>query len=137
MAKKRGFGPVVHGGREMPYGKGAVAGGFAFLSGAEGRDPNTGEPVEGIGPQTEIAFEKIKSRLEDAGGSVADIVKLTAYLKNREDKEAYMAARDAWLEQNCPEVLSDRAYGSTLLFVSGFSLPEMVVEIDCIAYVGE
>jgi enamine deaminase RidA (YjgF/YER057c/UK114 family) len=137
MGEKRGFGPVVHGGREMPFGKGAVAGGFAFLSGAEGRHPDTGVPVEGIGAQTEVAFAKIKSRLEEAGGSIADIVKLTAYLKDRGDKDAYMAARDEWLEQNSPEVLSDRAYGSTLLFVSGMSHEDMLIEIDCIAYIGE
>lgn len=137
MGNKRGFGPVIHGGEEMPFGKGAVAGGFAFLSGAEGRHPDTGVPVEGIRAQTEVALEKIKSRLEEAGGSIDDIVKLTTYLKQRGDREDYMAARDEWLERNCPEVLSDRAYGSTLLFVSGMSLEDMLIEIDCIAYIGD
>jgi 2-iminobutanoate/2-iminopropanoate deaminase len=137
MGKKRGFGPVVHGGREMPFGKGAVAGGFAFLSGAEGRHPDTGVPVEGIRAQTEVAFEKIKERLEEAGGSIDDIVKLTAYLKDRGDKDEYMASRDEWLAQHAPGSRDDRAYGSTLLFVSGMSHEEMLIEIDCIAYVGE
>ena len=36
---KRGLGKVVHAGREMVWGKGAVAGGFVFLSGAEAAFP--------------------------------------------------------------------------------------------------
>lgn len=136
MQSKRGFGPVVHGGREMPFGKGAVAGGFVFLSGAEGRHPDTGVPVEGIQAQTEVVFEKIKSRLADAGATLDDIVKLTCFVTDRELKEEFMAARDGWLQANCPDLVQARSYASTLLFVSGMSHPDMLLEVECVAYVG-
>jgi enamine deaminase RidA (YjgF/YER057c/UK114 family) len=136
MAEKRGLGAVMHGGKEMVFGKGAVAGGFVFLSGAEGRHPDTGEPVQGIRAQTEVAFEKIKSRLADAGGTVDDVVKFVWFLADRSVKEEFFAARDEWLGQNS-NLLTERSYASTLLFVEGMSHEDMLVEIDCIAYVGE
>jgi enamine deaminase RidA (YjgF/YER057c/UK114 family) len=137
VAGKVGLGPMVHGGREMPFGKGAVAGGFVFLSGAEGRHPDTGVPVEGIRAQTEVVFEKIKSRLEEAGGSLDDVVKFVWYVKDGAPKDEFMAARDAWLERNCPDLLRERSYASTLISVAGMSHEDMLLEIDCIAYVGE
>ena len=57
MPEKRGLGKIVHAGREMVWGKGAVAGGFVFLSGAEARSDDTDEPVEGVAAQTELALE--------------------------------------------------------------------------------
>ena len=134
---KRGLGLLTHGSQAMVFGKGAVAGGFVFLSGAEGRHPETGVPVEGIAAQTEVAFEKIKGRLEDAGATLDDIVKCTWFLKEREQKEAFFAARDGWLERNAPALFAERSYASTLLFVDGMSHESMLVEIDCIAYVGD
>jgi Endoribonuclease L-PSP len=75
VAEKRGLGKVVHAGREMVWGKGAVAGGFVFLSGAEARADDTDEPVEGIAAQTELALDRIKSRLEEAGARLDDVVR--------------------------------------------------------------
>jgi enamine deaminase RidA (YjgF/YER057c/UK114 family) len=137
MQSKRGLGPVVHGDREMPFGKGAVAGGLVFLSGAEGRHPDTGVPVEGIRAQTEVVFEKIRSRLADAGATLDDIVKLTCFVTDRGLKDEFMAARDDWLRRNCPDLIEGRAYASTLLFVNGMSHEDMLLEVECVAYVGE
>ena len=67
MPEKRGLGKVVHAGREMVWAKGAVAGGFVFLSGAEARADDTDEPVEGVAAQTELALDRVEARLEEAG----------------------------------------------------------------------
>ena len=135
MAEKRGLGKVVHAGREMVWGKGAVAGGFVFLSGAEARADDTDEPVGGIAAQTELALERIKSRLEEAGARLDDVVKFVWYLTDRALEEEFYAARDGWLERNAPDLLHERSYASSLLIV-GLAKPDMLVEIDCIAYVG-
>ena len=135
MAEKRGLGKVVHAGREMVWGKGAVAGGFVFLSGAEARADDTDEPVGGIAAQTELALERIKSRLEEAGARLDDVVKFVWYLTDRALEEEFYAARDGWLERNAPDLLHERSYASTLLIV-GLAKPDMLVEIDCVAYVG-
>ena len=133
MAEKRGLGKVVHAGREMVWGKGAVAGGFVFLSGAEARADDTDEPVEGIAAQTELALERIKSRLEEAGARLDDVVKFVWYLTDRALEEEFYAARDGWLARNAPRLFEERSYASTLLIV-GLAKPDMLVEIDCIGY---
>ena len=132
---KRGLGKVVHAGREMVWGKGAVAGGFVFLSGAEARSDESDEPVEGIAAQTELALDRIKSRLEEAGAQLDDVVKFVWYLTDRALEEEFYAARDGWLERNAPDLIRERSYASTLLIV-GLARPDMLVEIDCTAYVG-
>lgn len=136
MAGKRGLGLIQHAGKTMVWGKGAVAGGFVFLSGAEARSDEADEPVQGIGAQTELALNRIKERLAEAGAPLESIVKLVWYLKDRSLEQEFYEARDGWLAANCPSLLRERSYASTLLVV-GLAKEEMLVEIDCIAYVGE
>jgi enamine deaminase RidA (YjgF/YER057c/UK114 family) len=135
VPEKRGLGKVVHAGREMVWGKGAVAGGFVFLSGAEARADDTDEPVEGIAAQTELALDRVKERLEEAGARLDDVVKLTWYLTDRALEQEFYVARDGWLARRAPKLLEQRSYASTLLIV-GLAKPEMLVEIDCIAWCG-
>jgi enamine deaminase RidA (YjgF/YER057c/UK114 family) len=132
---KRGLGKVVHAGREMVWGKGAVAGGFVFLSGAEARADDTDEPVEGIAAQTELALDRIEARLEEAGARLDDVVKFVWYLADRALEQEFYAARDGWLARHAPKLLEERSYASTLLVV-GLAKPDMLVEIDCTAYIG-
>ena len=133
MPEKRGLGKVVHAGREMVWGKGAVAGGFVFLSGAEARSEDTDEPVEGVAAQTELALERIRVRLEEAGARLDDVVKFVWYLTDRALEQEFYAARDGWLARHAPKLLEERSYASTLLIV-GLAKPDMLVEIDCIAW---
>ena len=58
---------------------------------------------------------------------VADICHISAWLTDRADLPAYMAARDAFLSG--ANVLP----ASTLLLVAGFSRPEFKVEIEVMA----
>ena len=131
---KRGLGKIVQAGQEMVWGKGAVAGGFVFLSGAEARSDETDEPVEGVHAQTELALERIKTRLEEAGARLEDVVKFVWYLRDRELIDDFYDARDGWLARHAPRLLEERSYASTLLIV-GLAKAEMLVEIDCYAYI--
>ena len=131
---KRGLGKVVHAGREMVWGKGAVAGGFVFLSGVEARSDESDEPVPGVAAQTELALERIRRRLQEAGATLDDVVKFVWYVRDRELIEEFYAARDGWLARNAPNLLRERSYASTLLVV-GLAKEEMLVEIDCVAHV--
>ena len=135
MPEKRGLGKVVHAGREMVWGKGAVAGGFVFLSGAEARSDDTDAPVEGVAAQTELALDRIEARLTEAGARLDDVVKLVWYLTDRALEQEFYAARDGWLARHAPKLLEERSYASTLLII-GLAKPDMLVEIDCIAYIG-
>lgn len=133
---KRGLGLIEHAGEVMVWGKGAVAGDFVFLSGAEARSYATDQPVEGIAAQTELALERIRQRLAEAGARLENVVKFVWYLRDRELIPEFYEARDGWLERNCPQLVRERSYASTLLIV-GLAKEDMLVEIDCIAYVGD
>jgi enamine deaminase RidA (YjgF/YER057c/UK114 family) len=132
---KRGLGLITHAGQTMVWGKGAVAGDFVFLSGAEARADDTDTPVRGVKAQTELCLERIKQRLNEAGATLDDVVKFVWYLRERELIEDFYEARDGWLDRNCPSLVRERSYASTLLIV-GLAKEDMLVEIDCLAYVG-
>jgi enamine deaminase RidA (YjgF/YER057c/UK114 family) len=61
---------------------------------------------------------------------VPDICHISAWLTDRNDLPAYMAARDAFLGDSV--VLP----ASTLLLVAGFARPEFKVEIEVMAATG-
>ncbi|MDA4126050.1 MAG: RidA family protein [Thaumarchaeota archaeon] len=131
---KRGLGLITHGGKLMRWGKGAVAGDFIFLSGAEARADDSDFPPVGIRAQTELALNRVEKRLKEAGASMDSVVRFVWYLTNRTDLDAFYEARDDWLDKHAPTLLRERSYASTLLIV-GLARPDMLVEIDCTAYV--
>lgn len=135
MTPKRGLGLIEHAGEVMVWGKGATAGGFVFLSGAEARADDTDTPVEGVRAQTELCLERVRQRLEAAGATLDDVVKFVWYVKDRSLIPDFYEARDGWLERHCPSLVRERSYASTLLIVE-LALDEMLVEIDCVAYTG-
>jgi enamine deaminase RidA (YjgF/YER057c/UK114 family) len=116
----------------MVWGKGAVANNFVFLSGAEARDEKTDLPLLGVKAQTQLALTRVKQRLEEAGTSIDNAVKFVWYLADRALLQEFYGARDGWFSRNAPKLLKERAYASTLLIV-GLALPDMLVEVDCIA----
>jgi 2-iminobutanoate/2-iminopropanoate deaminase len=68
-----------------PYSQAIVAGGFVFVSGTVGIDPQSGLIAEGIEAQTEQALRNISAILDTAGASLADLVKTTIFYSNVDD----------------------------------------------------
>jgi 2-iminobutanoate/2-iminopropanoate deaminase len=68
-----------------PYSQAIVAGGFVFVSGTAGIDPQTGQAAEGIEAQTEQALRNISAILAAAGASLADVVKTTIFYADVDD----------------------------------------------------
>jgi 2-iminobutanoate/2-iminopropanoate deaminase len=77
--------------------------------------------------QTLVVLGKIRSLVEAAGGSIANITKLTVYVTNIADKEQVGRARR--------EFFADLGAwpASTLVAVAGLVFPELTVEIDATA----
>jgi enamine deaminase RidA (YjgF/YER057c/UK114 family) len=75
--------------------------------------------------QTHLCFRNIAAVLKDAGMSLADVVRINAYVTGREHLKGYMSVRDGYT--------SDPPPASTLMIVSGFSRPEFFVEVEVIA----
>lgn len=80
---------------------------------------------QGAEAQTALAFRNVEAILSSGDMSLADIVRINAYVTDRAHLPGYMAARD--------NVISAPPPASTLMIVSGFARPEFVVEIEVIA----
>jgi len=106
------------------------AGGFVFLRGQTGFDfEGNFHGVGDAAAQAEQACRSIKVLLEEAGATMQDVCKITVYLTDRAWREPVYAV--------IAERFRDVYPCSTGLIVDGLALPEMLVEIDVIAYVGE
>ena len=68
-----------------PYSQAVRVGDTVYLSGQIPLDPQTMELVEGdIGARTRRVFDNLAAVMQEAGGSLSDIVKLTIYLVDLE-----------------------------------------------------
>ena len=62
------------------YSQAVRVGDTLYLSGQIGLEPATGELVDGVDNQVDRVFRNLKAVAEAAGGSLADVAKLTVYL---------------------------------------------------------
>jgi len=110
---------------ERPTSPGLVNGRLVFTSGQVGIDQRTGELVgEGTYEQTAQALHNLEEVLREAGGSLADLTKVTVYLANRTDIAEMNRAYAAVIPQPWPA-------RSTVL--AGLARPELRVEIEGVA----
>lgn len=82
---------------------------------------------DGAQEQAAQCFANITAILAEAGMQPADVIRINAFVTDRVHMAGYMAARDAWLG-DVPEPPA-----STLVIVSGFTLPEFKVEVEVTA----
>ncbi len=88
-----------------------------------------GSIPESAEAQAEIIFANLTAILAEGGATVADVLRLNAFVTDRAFMGGYMAARDRWLAG------LDRLPASTLVIVSGFTRPEFKVEVEVTAAV--
>ena len=75
-----------------PYSQGIRAGNLVFTAGQIALDPATQQVVAGgIAEQTTQVFENLKAILEEAGSSLAQVVKAVVFLKDFNDFAAMNA----------------------------------------------
>jgi enamine deaminase RidA (YjgF/YER057c/UK114 family) len=91
------------------------------LSGQVGVRPDGSIP-EGAAEQADQLIENIMTALKSEGLAAADIVKITAYLTDREALPAWRAARE--------KLFGSVDTASTLLFVAGLADPKFLIEVD-------
>lgn len=69
-----------------PYSQGIKTGNMIFTSGQLGVNPKTGEFVNNnIEEETNQSLENLKSIIEEAGGTLEDIVKVTIFITSMEN----------------------------------------------------
>jgi 2-iminobutanoate/2-iminopropanoate deaminase len=75
--------------------------------------------------QADLCFANISAILAEDGMTLANIVRLNAYVTEREHMQGYMRSRDRQFAGTPP--------ASTLMIVTGFTKPEFLVEIEAVA----
>jgi enamine deaminase RidA (YjgF/YER057c/UK114 family) len=99
-----------------------VADGVAYIAGqtsSEGAD---------VYAQAKIIFEKIKQLVESAGGTMADVVKLTAYVTDIDQRHGVHKARAEHFKGDFPT--------ATMIGVVALADPAYKVEVEAIAHIG-
>jgi 2-iminobutanoate/2-iminopropanoate deaminase len=111
--------PISH------YTDAVRAGDLLFVSGCVPID-GEGRLVPGdVVAQTRQVFENIRLVLEAAGAGFADVVKVTVFLTDVDDRVAVNSVRQ--------EVFGDARPASTLVEVSALAIPGARIEVEAIA----
>jgi enamine deaminase RidA (YjgF/YER057c/UK114 family) len=78
--------------------------------------------------QAKLSFAKIRNLVEAAGGTMADVMKITIFVTDITQREKVWRARR--------EVFTGDFPASTLVQVAGLAEPSVKVEIEAIAHIG-
>ena len=108
--------------------QGIRAGPFIFLSGQIGVGRDGRIASEDAEQQMIQAFANVKTLLEAAGSSLADVVKITSYLTSEEHVPKLRAVRRRFFSSPFP--------ASTLLVVRSLASPDYLYEVDIVAVSG-
>ena len=100
-----------------------VVGGIAYLAGMTARGAEGDEYA-----QAKAIFTKIRHLIEAAGGSMADIVKVTIFVTDISQREKVWQARREFFTGNFP--------ASTLVQVAALADRSLKVEIEAVAHIG-
>jgi 2-iminobutanoate/2-iminopropanoate deaminase len=112
----------------LPFAAATVAGGFMFVC-CVGRDRAGNWAVGDVRKQTQQCLDNIRALIEEAGGTMTDIVKCTVYVADRANWQPMNEVYFANFKDDPPHRVS--------CIVSGLGAPECLVEIDATAYLGE
>ena len=112
-----------------PWSQGVRAGNLLFVSGQVGEDAR-GVILEATDfrAQAMRALENVEQVVRAAGGTKADIVKITAFLKDVRYFPDYNDVRRAFF--------GDRFPASTSVVVKELARPEYLLEIEAVAVIG-
>jgi enamine deaminase RidA (YjgF/YER057c/UK114 family) len=96
--------------------------GVAYIAGQTSRD---GDDVYA---QARIIFGKIKHLVESAGGTMADVVKITTYITDINQRDGAHKARQEYFSGDFPT--------ATMIGVVALADPAYKVEVEAIAHIG-
>ena len=99
-----------------------------FLAGQVAYDKD-GKPAHSgdFKAQARAVFSAVKAQVEAAGGTLANVVKITSYLTDVGQRPAFREIRDAFLGKKGP--------ASTMIGVAALAHPDYLIEIEAIAII--
>lgn len=109
------------------YSRALAVGDWVFVSGTTGRNQETGEIPEDVVEQTHLCFKTIAWALEQAGASMADVVRGRIIMVNPEDDARVAPVLGQYLKPVGPALTS---------CVADLLDPRLKIEIDVTALKG-
>jgi enamine deaminase RidA (YjgF/YER057c/UK114 family) len=106
------------------YSRGWKVGNTVYLAGAIGHNAD-GSLTPDIAVQTRRALEQLQAVMQEAGGSLKDIVKLTVFITDMRYREGYGQVRAEFFPGDAP--------ASTLIQCVALAAPGGLIEIEGIA----
>ncbi|MHB1536119.1 MAG: RidA family protein [Acidimicrobiales bacterium] len=108
----------------------SAPGDLLFISGLTSRDPDGNVIGEGdIKVQTETILENMTKLLAEAGGSMADVVKVTVFIRDMELFDQIHEVRARYFREPYP--------ASSMVEVSRLVSPQHLIEIEGVAVLGQ
>ena len=100
-----------------------------WLAGQVGAADATGKSLAGdFDSQVHEVFARLRQTLEEAGGTLADMVTMTVFITDARNGDRFTQLRK--------EIFGDNFPASALITVAGLARPEMLVEVEGIAVIG-
>jgi len=120
---------------KVRFSRSVVVGDYVFVSGCSGQTLETFHASsDDVAEQTEVALDKVRGAIEEAGASMNDLVKSVIYLTRIEDQREVENRIQDYYRRYAPALL-DEPPAETLVCVPGLHEPDLLVEIDSIAVI--
>lgn len=103
------------------------SGTWIYVSGQFGTDEAGAITPGGLAAESKAALDNVLKAVRAAGGTAADVVKITAYLTSLDDYRHYNEVRQGVFAPNLPT--------STAVAVAGLIVKDALIEIDAVAFV--
>jgi enamine deaminase RidA (YjgF/YER057c/UK114 family) len=108
------------------YSHAAKAGNILYIAGQVAKDVEGNLVGKGdFGTQARQVFTNLKSILDEAGGRIENIVKMTTFLTHFDYIETYRNVRDEFIQEPYPP--------NTLLIVDSLAMAEYMIEVEATA----
>ena len=125
--------PLIYAGKKQQFARAVAVGNLLFLSGMSGRTMETGEvSSDSVVEQMNVALDKVRAALTDAGTSMDNMVKTVIYLKRVEDYDVMRRTEREYWARYAPGLLEEPP-ASTFMQPASLSKPSMLIEIDVVA----
>jgi len=118
---------------KVRFSRSVVVGDYVFVSGCSGQTLETFHASsDDVLVQAEVALDKVRGALEEAGASMDDIVKVVVYLTRIEDRQEVEGRIQDYYRKYAPGLIEEPP-AETLVCVPGLHEPDLLVEIDSVA----
>ena len=111
--------------RSFGYSRAVIDGDLVFVSGTTGYDYVSMALPDDVAEQTRNIFRTLETVLEEAGSSLAQVVRAQYFVTDRSYCEPVLTV--------CGEVFSDIRPAAGIYVIAGLLRPEMKVEIEVTA----